>query len=269
MPEETIRTVRKVFRFPVLGRLWPYLVAIGVYSALVVAFGGGLILPGGMPHDRAAEAVVAGIIFGWLLSFRTQTAYNRWWEGRGLWGQLVNDTRNLVLKAAAYLPDPVEREKLGAALVRFAEVLRDHLRLPKKSAGPHLPMAVAEEVFRLIHGWLESGRIGGEAFRALDQHAQQLMNVCGACEKIRSTPLAESYRALLRKGITAYMLLLPWLLNDDIGWLTVPIAILIAYAVVGLELIATSIEDPFGTDGDDLRIDEIVETIRVSVVSGH
>src|SRR5438477_10380275 len=127
MPEETIRAVRKVFRFPVLGRLWPYLLAIGAYSALVVAFGRG-VLPGeGVPRDRAAEVVVAGIIFGWLMSFRTQTSYKRWWEGRSLWGQLVNDSRNLALKAAAFVPDPAEREKLGAALVRFAEALRDHL----------------------------------------------------------------------------------------------------------------------------------------------
>jgi ion channel-forming bestrophin family protein len=271
MPEETIRTVRKVFRFPVLVRLWPYLAAIGVYSALVVAFGRGLILsePGGRPHDRTGEAVLAGIIFGWLLSFRTQTAYTRWWEGRGLWGQLVNDSRNLALKAAVYLPDPIERQKLNGALVRFAEALRDHLRLPKKTPGPHRPRAVAEEVYRLIRGWHESGRIDGFAFLALDQHAQQLMNVCGACEKIRSTPLASSYRGLLRKGITAYMILLPWMLNDDIGWLTVPVVVLLAYAVVGLELIATGIEDPFGTDGDDLPLDEIVEVIRRSVTSAE
>ncbi len=121
-------------------------------------------------------------------------------------------------------------------------------------------------MINLIRRWYKSGRIDGFVFLAVDQHAQQLMNVCGACEKIRSTPLASSYRRLLRKGIVGYMLLLPWLLNDDIGWLTIPQAILVAYAVVGLELIATSIEDPFGTDGDDLRLDEIVETIRQSVV---
>ena len=264
MPEETIRAVRTVFRFPVLGRLWPYLVAVVVYSALVVAFGRGLLLREGIPRDRAAEAVVAGIIFGWLMSFRTQTSYKRWWEGRSLWGQLVNDSRNLALKAAAFVPDPAEREKLGAALVRFAEALRDHLRLPKGAPEPHLPMAVAVEVIRLVRGWYESGRIDGFAFLALDQHAQQLMNVCGACEKIRSTPLAASYRAMMRKGIAAYMLLLPWLMNDEAGWLTVPIVFLIAYPVVGLELIATNIEDPFGTDGDDLPLDEIVETIRRS-----
>ena len=265
MPEQTIRAVRKVFRFPVLVRLWPFLFAIVVYSSLVVAFGRGLILQTGIPNDRTGEAVLVGIIFGWLLSFRTQTAYNRWWEGRGLWGQLVNDSRNLYLKAVVFIPDRAECEKLSVLLARFAESLRDHLRLPKNAPGPHGPMATAGEVTRLIRGWQESGRIDGFAFLALDQHAQQLMNVCGACEKVRSTPLAASYRGFLRKGITAYMVLLPWLLNDDIGWLTVPIAVLLAYAVVGLELIATGIEDPFGTDGDDLKIDAIVETIRRSV----
>ena len=88
------------------------------------------------------------------------------------------------------------------------------------------------------------------------------MNICGACEKIRATPLATSYRGLLRKGIAGYILLLPWLLYQEIEWLTVPVTVLVAYAVIGLELIATSIEDPFGHEGDDLPLDDIVATIR-------
>lgn len=271
MPEDAIHAVCRAFHFPVLGRLWKYVVAMAVYSAVVVLFGRGVFTsePGTSGADRSGEAVVAGIIFGWLMSFRTQVAYARWWEARGLWGQLVNDSRNLVLKAAAFLPDPAECAKLAATLVRFAEALRDHLRLPRGSAGPHRPMAIAEEVFRLIRGWHQAGHIDGFTFLALDQHAQQLMNICGACEKIRATPLVASYIGLLRKGIAAYMLLLPWMVNDDIGWLTVPVAVLVVYAVVALELIATGIEDPFGTDGDHLPIDRIVETIRSSVASGH
>jgi putative membrane protein len=263
MPEETLRSVGKAFRFPVLGRLSRYLVAVAIYSSLVVIFG--KYLPGFGGHaDRSMEAIVAGIIFGWLLSFRTQTAYARWWDGRSLWGQLVNDSRNLMLKSAQYLPDATDREELAAAVVRFAEALRDRLRVPKGTPGPHAPMAAAAEVFRIIRGWYQAGRIDGFTFLALDQHAQQLMNVCGACEKIRSTPLATSYRGLLRKGIAAYMLLLPWMLYQDIDWLTVPVALLVSYAVIGLELIATSIEDPFGYDGDDLPLEEIVATITRS-----
>jgi putative membrane protein len=270
MPEETIRTVRRVFHFPVLGRLWRYVAGVAVYSALVVTFGRGLF-----PADPAAEPartgemVVAGILFGWLMNFRTQAAYARWWDGRGLWGQLVNDTRNLVLKAGAYVREPEECRKLAATLVRFAETLRDHLRLPKGAAGPHRPMAVAEEVFGMIRGWEADGRVDGFAFLALDEHARQLMNVCGACEKIRATPLAASYRGLLRKGIAGYVVVLPWFIADEVGWLTVPAEVLIAYAVIALELIATGIEDPFGTDGDDLPLDDIVETIRRSVAGGR
>src|SRR5262249_47974805 len=146
----------------------------------------------------------------------------RWWDGRGLWGQLVNDTRNLVLKAAAAIDDPAERSKLRDMLARFAQALRDHLRRPRNDPGPHVPMAVATEGVGLIRGWYAGGRIDGFTFLALDEHARQLMNVCGACEKIRATPLAASYRGLLRKGITAYMILLPWLLTDNIAWMTVP-----------------------------------------------
>ena len=266
MPEQTLRAVRKVFRFPVLARLWGYIVAVAVYSALVVLFAHDLlhVEPGSVPRDRTGEAVMAGILFGWLMSFRTQSAYARWWDGRSLWGQLVNDSRNLFLKAAAYVPDPAERDKLAAALVRFAETLRDRLRLPKRTPGPHLPMEAAGEVVRIIRGWYDAGRIDGFTFLSLDQHAQQLMNVCGACEKIRSTPLTASYRGLLRKGIAAYMLLLPWMIHEDMGWFTVPVCVLLAYAVVGLELIATSIEDPFGYDGDDLPLEDIVATIQRS-----
>ncbi|HSQ56716.1 MAG TPA: bestrophin family ion channel, partial [Gemmata sp.] len=141
MPEETLRAVRTVFRFPVLARLWRYIVAVGIYSSLVVFLTGEWIViePGMVPRDHTGEAVMAGIVFGWLLSFRTQTAYARWWDGRSLWGQLVNDSRNLFLKSAQYISDPAEREALAAGVVRFAEVLRDRLRLPRGSAGKHLP----------------------------------------------------------------------------------------------------------------------------------
>ncbi|HSQ56555.1 MAG TPA: bestrophin family ion channel, partial [Gemmata sp.] len=132
------------------------------------------------------------------------------------------------------------------------------------TAGKQLPMEAAGEIIRTIREWQQSGRIDGFAFLALDQHARELMNVCGACEKIRSTPLTASYRGLLRKGIAAYMLLLPWLLYQEIAWLTVPVTMLVAYAVIGLELIATNIEDPFGHDGDDLPLEEFVAIIRRS-----
>ncbi len=265
MLQPVVTYLRRVFRFPVLGRLWKFIVAIAIYSSLVVEFGSLVFRTApenAPPPSHTGEIAISGILFGWLMSFRTQTSYSRWWEGRCLWGQLVNESRNLVLKAAALVPDPIERQKIAVLIVRFAETLRDRLRLPRSYPGPHLPMGVAGELFNLIRSWQSSGKIDGYAFLALDQHAQQLMNVCGACEKIQKTPLAASYSSLLRKGITAYLLLLPWLMKDEVGWSTVPACVLTGYALVGLELISSSIEDPFGYDGDDLPLDDIVETIR-------
>jgi putative membrane protein len=265
MPEQTIRAVRRVFRFPVLYRLLRYVAGFTLYAALVVRFGGRLDLASEVrPQARVGEVVLFGILFGWLMSFRTQAAYARWWEGRVLWGQLVNDSRNLHLKAVAHVADPIATAKLGAVLARFAEVLRDHLRRPPGSAGPHEPMAAAGEVFALLRRWYAEGLIDGFVLLALDRHARELMNVCGACERIRATPLTASYSGLLRKAITGFLLLLPWLLAD-LGWWAVLVTALVAYALVSLELIASSIEDPFGHDPDDLPLDDIVATIRRGV----
>jgi len=265
MAEQPLSLLRRVFRFPVLGKLWKYIVVVIIYSVFVVLTAQHVVFfDSGV--DRTGEAAIAGVLFGWLMGFRTQTAYARWWDGRSLWGQLVNDSRNLMLKATTYVHDPIDQAKLASALARFAEELRDHLRRPIKSPGPHRPMLVADEIFRLIRGWNESGRIDGYTFLALDKHVQQLMNVCGACEKIRSAPFPASYSALLRKGIVGYLLFLPWMMTDEHGWVTVPVTVMVAYAVVGLELIASGMDDPFGFDGDDLQLDDIVETIRRSTV---
>jgi putative membrane protein len=267
MPEETLRAVRKTFRFPILVRLWPYLAATGAYAVLVVLFGERIhsTESGRTVPDFTSEALLTGIVFGWLLSFRTVTAYARWWEGRGLWGRLINSSRNLRLKANTLVSDASDRARLGELLARFGEELRDHLRRPKNAEGPHVPMAIAGEIYSLINAWRVEGRIDGFGFLALDAEARGLMEVCGACEKIRNTPLVTSYRGLLRKGITAYILFLPWLLHLDNGWLTVPFTLLVVYAVVGLELIASNIEDPFGFEGDNLPLDRYAAAIRASV----
>ena len=142
MPEETLpRSARRfVFRSssgsgrfsPARGRM--------PRSWSCLANGSTRLEVGRSTPDLTAEAMLAGIIFGWLLSFRTQTAHARWWEGRSLWGQLVNDSRNLVLKAASLVPDAGGRGDFPNSSSVSAESLRDHLRSrrrarPAPSAG--------------------------------------------------------------------------------------------------------------------------------------
>ena len=100
----------------------------------------------------------------------------------------------------------------------------------------------------------------------LDQHFNVFMDVCGACERIKSTPLAVSYRAFLRQGILMNILILPWAIIPIFGdWMGIPIILIASYFLIGLELIAESIEEPFGVDGDDLPLDTICNNIQKTV----
>ncbi|MFO0895956.1 MAG: bestrophin family ion channel [Pirellulales bacterium] len=226
--------------------------------------------------DMAAEmTLLNGLILGLLLVFRNNTAYDRWWEGRKLWGQLVNDSRNLSLKAMS-VASPEERRQLARLLGGFANALRLHLRGPTKladvpgfgqeAAKPiHVPLYLAGQVQALADEWRVSGRIEAALTPVFDVHIRGLMDVCGACERIHTTPLAKSYVALLRHGIAIYAVAAPWFVAWDIGFWSIPVSALMFYYIFGVELLAEELEDPFGTGPDDLDLDRYCRTIENSV----
>ena len=261
------QTIRRVFRFPVLARLWPYLAALAVYTVAVEWLTVWVRPPDGtMAPSRPGELLLGSLLFGWFMHFRARASYERWYEARGLWGQLVNDSRNFALKAARLVPDdPAGVSRLRHLLGEFAAELRTYLARPAADPGPHVPLAVAGRVYDLLCGWRAAGAVDGFGFLVLDAHANKLMDVSGACERIRGTPLAASYVSLMRKGLTLYLLSLPWLAADDLGWYTVLLVLPIGYVLIALELIATDIENPFDGGADDLPLDAVVATIKKSL----
>lgn len=212
-----------------------------------------------------------------LLAFRNLQAYDRWWEARKLWGQLINDSRNLALKVKNYIAQSEsERYQSGLLIHRFALALKYHLRDRRRGiAAPqfaepgktiqHWPAHIADRIFAQLRGWQTQSRMSDGQLIVIDPHARALMDVCGACERIQSSPVPLSYRSLLRHGTLLYLLSAPWLMADDYDYWSVLLNGLIAYFVLGIELTAESIEDPFGTDGDDLELTRYCETIRTSV----
>jgi putative membrane protein len=98
----------------------------------------------------------------------------------------------------------------------------------------------------------------------LDPHARGLMDVCGACERIKATPIPLSYRSLLRHGLVLYLFTTPWLIAEQLMWWTVAVTALLAYFLLGVEATAEDIEEPFGRDGDDLDLSNYCDTIRRS-----
>lgn len=225
---------------------------------------------GGAPPAVLFAAL--GLTLSVLLVLRTNSAYDRWWEARKLWGKLVNVSRNLVIKARVFAhPDATELNAFASQVIGFAPTLRDHLRqgdpnfAPNPNPIPHQPGLRTLEIYQVIEGWYEKKRIDGDQLRILDSEARELLEICGACERILKTPLTRSYRIFLRQGTWLYLLLLPWGITGQLTFWAVPLTIAQAYLFVAINEIALAIENPFGLDDDDLDLDGICAGIDKSI----
>ena len=223
-------------------------------------------------NDLNFAATVSGFLglaMSILMVYRTNGAYDRWWEGRIVWGQLVNDCRNLVMKSVTLCTASVEEKKEMQKLVAaFPPTLRDHLRAQRAeysivpSEVVHGPNYVAERVFEKLQAWRLQGVLDDFAFLALNEHARAFLDICGKCERIQKTPLPLSHRALIPQMLVIYFAILPWGLEYHAG--AVVLVGLLAYFLIGLEFIADGLERPFGKEDDSLPLDSLCEGIAAS-----
>jgi putative membrane protein len=215
-----------------------------------------------------------GLVISMLLVFRTNTAYERWWEGRKLWGSLVNSSRNFALKLAALAP--AEREFFRKMIPAFAVALKHHLRAerPVLDLGAdtedllganHVPIRIAGKMIGRVAELEKSGALKPEHVLFLQQELINFADVSGACERIRKTPIPFSYSVFLKKFIFLYVMTLPFGYVFSLGYLVIPVVAIVFYVLASLELIAEEIEDPFGKDANDLPLDDIAATIRANV----
>jgi putative membrane protein len=129
----------------------------------------------------------------------------------------------------------------------------------------HPPSVVASRIYGLIESWRRQKLISDELTRILDVEAKVLMEVCGGCERILNTRLAFSYRVFVNYCVILYVLTLPWgLVQDFHGW-TIPMVFVVSFLLVGLEIVAYSVESPFGHEADDLDLDGLCATLERSV----
>jgi len=265
--------------FPPLKVKWKLLismVALALYTLLVwlaVRFEN-------LPEiDWGAEgAILNGLVLSFLIGFRNNHAYDRWWEARKLWGQLINESRNLCLKVRVLAGiEPASRERIGRLVIAFGEALKEHLRRRDGSdeapAGiradhdqAHEPGRLAGAIYETMAEWQRQECLDGWSLLWLDGQVKSLMDICGSCERIRNTPLSSSYRALLRHGIALYLAVSPFYLIEDTGLIGCPLFILAAYFLLGIELVAEEIEEPFGSGSDNLPLERYCATIEASVL---
>jgi len=255
-----------------------------IWSAVI------LILYDFAPHffHRIAIAETAhsliGASLGLLLVFRTNSSYDRFWEGRKQWGGIVNETRNLARQAEAWLAaQPALARKCICWTIEFPFATMYRLRgvpnnrsvvndLPTNEVSAirqcrNVPLAVARKLTGLISEAHRDGLIDTQQLRAFDQNIQLLVDYVGACERIRSTPAPYAYVVHLRRALIVYCLTLPLALVERFGWEVIVVTLLISYILFGIEEIGVEIENPFGTTVNDLQLEVICNTINGDLLS--
>ncbi|WP_432671084.1 bestrophin family protein [Flavobacterium sp. SM2513] len=218
-----------------------------------------------------------GFVISLLLVFRTNTAYDRWWEGRKLWGSLVNTSRNFALKLSVMLTSEEDKAFFRTIIPHYATVLNKHLKNEETALQLfddleleidhqiHLPNQVAKKIFERTNKLYVSGQITGDQLIILNDEIKSFTDVCGACERIKNTPIPYSYSAFIKKFIFFYIMTLPFGYAFSLGNYVIPVVVFIFYVLASLELIAEEIEDPFGNDENDLPTQKIAENIKKHV----
>ena len=282
-PKEWFRYIFYFQKADTVRKLTPLILTIGVYSAVVAYL---LLIYWRLEDSTDLKNIsimhsLLGFVISMLLVFRTNTAYDRWWEGRKQWGSLTNSSRNLSLKISALIGTEHEAERAfyKVMISNYAFSLKNHLRgkylsdefeessLAKKSMlniQDHIHNQIAAALFAKTIELQKKGIIIPENVLLLNSELESFTDICGACERIKNTPIPLSYSSFIKKFIFTYCLTLPIGYVFNLHFLVIPFVMFVFYILASLEVIAEEIEDPFGEDSNDLPIERMCNGIRTS-----
>ncbi|MCL9805271.1 hypothetical protein NAT51_07050 [Flavobacterium amniphilum] len=278
-PKDWFTFIFKFHKADTFRALMPLIISIGIYCGIVAFLEIEYFQLAETSHVKNITIMhsLLGFVISLLLVFRTNTAYDRWWEGRKQWGALVNNSRNFAVKLSAILDDKDDKLFFRKTIPYYAYVLNLHLKNEKISQElfeefninvehkKHKPNQVAKLLFKKLNELKKNGKITNEQLLILNPEISSLLDICGACERIKNTPIPFSYSVFLKKFIFFYVMTLPFGYVFSLGYYTIPVVIFIFYVLASLELIAEEIEDPFGDDENDLPTERIAENIKKNI----
>jgi len=262
-------------------RVLPPVAVFGVIAAIV--YGASRIGPYiGIP---VGAHEIAGAILGLILVVRTNAGYDRWWEGRQLWGGIVNQSRNLAMIVLVYGPNDSEwRREIIRWTIAFAHVARRSLRgerqMPEvvtllgreqaaRVAGAvNMPNAVARRIGGLLREARARDGLDDSGFQGAEHQRLTLIESVGDCERILNTPLPRVYSIEIRRSIAFFLVTLTFaLISKDLGWVTVLMTVLVAYAILSIDLIGSALQNPFAIHNlGALPLDDICRTIEIDLL---
>jgi putative membrane protein len=278
-----------------LPRTLPRILAVTIISIVVTA--AELLFDQKGYTLTATPFTVIGLALGIYLGFRNNAAYDRFWEGRKLWGQLVNSSRSFARQTLSLIRPHTSQGAVSAAeqqeveacqqdLVRhaiaFVHALRHQLRdsdpfddlsrfLPLEEIEElrwhrNVPFAVSMSMARRVRQAWDRGWISAYHLPVMEKTLAILTDIQGGCERIKNTPIPWAYTVLLHRLVAIYCLLLPFGIIDTTQWLTPVVVLLITHTFFGLDEIGDELEQPFGTEPQDLPLSAISRTIEVNLL---
>jgi len=227
-PKEWFTFIFRFHKADTVRKLMPLLLLNAAYAGILAYLETEVLHIGKNSHLANLTMVhsLLGLVISLLLVFRTNTAYERWWEGRKMWGSLVNSSRNMALKLNALLPMEAkeDRDFFRVAIADFSFALKNHLRgkvIQKEieyntvlreemiHESGHIPNQFASLMMDRLAGLQKNGTLLPEHLLLLNTEIQNFADVCGACERIKKTPIPFSYSVFLKKFIFFYIMTLP------------------------------------------------------------
>ena len=225
-----------------------------------------------------------GAALAFIMVFRTNTSYSRWWEARLQWGVVNNTTRSIVSRAATMMKNEASYTQLTTELVAFAVLLKNHLRFERTSPAelgnmlPYAlmatlsdsvnpPLAAIEALAVTVRAGIKTelpadALVANASYLQLSNALDALANAVGACERVRDTPMPFGYVSSLRGFLLLWLFTMPFTIIGPYGLAAIPGVLLVGFLFLNLERMAMEIEQPFGDDADDLPLENYVLRIE-------
>ncbi len=272
-------------RGSILPKVYPQILLIGLISALITNIQHGF--PSSFSSYSVAPFTLLGIALSLFLGFRNNASYQRWWEARGLWGQLVYDARSLCRQVLSYIDEdnPIGRDtqrRLIYLSIAFTHAVRHRLRNtspwedierfvdPKYHSKMRQAKNLPDYLMRLMGKELGHCRkqhlLSEQMVQNMDERLNSMTVVLAACERIHNTPLPFAYTLLVHRTTYLYCFMLPFGLVSSLGWVTPLICSVIAYTFFGLDALSEELELPFGLADNQLPLTALSRTIEINLL---
>lgn len=253
----------KVFR-----KLLPIIFIIIIYAVIIACF-----FENATRYNLGQFHLIFSFILTIIISFRVNTSYARWWEGRVLWGAIVNNCRNLSLKFDAFVglneyPDFYKLIKTLPLIIKahlrkeHDEILKELLSLCiHEFEGKNPVLLVAKRMYQLLNQLRQENKLQLEQYLSLDTHLVNLIDMTGSCERIVNTHVPPAFAFFVKQALLFYAIMFPFGWIDTFGFLIIPMMVMIVYILLGLEILSEELEEPFGKDDNDLPLNAIAKNI--------